>query len=91
MYDSDGISGEKVDFMLKMRSSNRNRVQDFSDKFGCEFVAGKKPWGNVKADVYMPCATQNEILLDDAKAMVKLGVPVLNEVSNMPTTNEAIA
>ncbi len=91
VYDSDGISGEKVDFMLKMRSSNRNRVQDFSDKFGCEFVAGKKPWGNVKADVYMPCATQNEILLDDAKAMVKLGVPVLNEVSNMPTTNEAIA
>lgn len=74
-----------------MRASNRNRVQDYSDKYGCEFVAGKKPWGNVKADVYMPCARQNEVLLDDAIAMVKLGVPVLNEVSNMPTTNEAIA
>lgn len=91
IYDKDGVSGEKVDFLLEMRSSNRNRVQDYADKFGCEFVAGKKPWGNVKADIYMPCATQNEIRLEDAKAMVKLGVPVLNEVSNMPTTNEAIA
>lgn len=91
IYDKDGVSGEKVDYMLEMRSSNRNRAKDYADKFGCEFVAGKKPWGNVKADIYMPCATQNEVNLDDAKAMVKLGVPVLNEVSNMPTTNEAIA
>ena len=91
IYDPDGVSGEKIDYMLEMRSSNRNRVQDYADKFGCEFVAGKKPWGHVKADVYMPCARQNEVLLEDAEAMVKLGVPVLNEVSNMPTTNEAIA
>ena len=91
VYDPDGVSGEKIDYLLEMRASNRNRVQDYSDKYGCEFVAGKKPWGNVKADVYMPCARQNEVLLDDAIAMVKLGVPVLNEVSNMPTTNEAIA
>ncbi len=91
IYDPDGVTGEKIDYLLEMRASNRNRVQDYSDKYGCEFVAGKKPWGNVKADVYMPCARQNEVLLDDAIAMVKLGVPVLNEVSNMPTTNEAIA
>lgn len=91
IYDPDGVSGEKVDYMLEMRASNRNRVQDYADKFGVKFVAGKKPWGNVKADVYMPCARQNEILLEDAEAMVKLGVPILNEVSNMPTTNEAIA
>ena len=91
IVDNDGVSGEKIDYMLEMRASNRNKVQDYADKFGCEFVAGKKPWGNVKADIYMPCARQNEILLEDAQAMVKLGVPVLNEVSNMPTTNEAIA
>ncbi len=91
VYDADGVSGEKVDYLLEMRASNRNRAQDYAEKFGCEFFAGKKPWGNVKADVYMPCATQNEVDLEDAKAMVKLGVPVLNEVSNMPTTNEAIA
>ena len=91
IFDPDGVGGEKVDYMLEMRASNRNKVKDYADKFGVEFVEGKKPWGNVKADVYMPCARQNEILLEDAEAMVKLGVPVLNEVSNMPTTNEAMA
>ncbi len=90
VYDEDGISGEKVDYMLEMRASNRNKVKDYADKYGVQFVEGKKPWGNVKADVYMPCARQNEILLDDAIAMVKKGVSVLNEVSNMPTTNEAL-
>ena len=91
ILDKDGVSAEKVDYMLEMRASNRNLVKDYADKFGCEFVAGAKPWGNVKADVYMPCARQNEILLDDARKMVALGVPILNEVSNMPTTNEALA
>jgi len=91
ILDKDGVSGEKVDYLLEMRASGRNRVQDYADKFGVEFFAGQKPWGNVKADIYMPCARQNEIVLDDAKEMVKLGIPVLNEVANMPTTNEAIA
>ena len=91
IYDPDGVSGEKIDYMLEMRASGRNKVQDYADKFGCEFVAGKKPWGNVKADIYMPCAMQNEIRIEDAQAMVKLGVKYLNEVSNMPTTNEALA
>ncbi|MBP5159338.1 MAG: NADP-specific glutamate dehydrogenase [Lachnospiraceae bacterium] len=88
----DGMNDEKIDYMLEMRASNRNRVQDMADKFSdVKFVAGKKPWGNVKADVYMPCALQNEIRIEDAKAMVDLGVKYLNEVSNMPTTNEALA
>ena len=92
VIDKDGISTfEKINYMLEMRASNRNRVQDYADKFKCEFVAGKKPWGNIKADIYMPCATQNEIQLDDAKKMVELGIKYLNEVSNMPSTNEAIA
>ena len=90
IYDRDGVSGEKIDYMLEMRASGRNKVKDYADKFGCEFVAGKKPWGNVKADIYMPCAMQNEIRIEDAKAMVSLGVKYLNEVSNMPTTNEAL-
>ena len=91
VYDKDGISGKKIDYMLDMRNSNRNRVQDYADKFGVEFVAGKKPWGNVKADIYMPCATQNEIRIEDAEAIVKMGVKIVNEVANMPTTNEALA
>ena len=91
ILDEDGVSGEKIDYMLEMRASGRNKVQDYADKYGCKFFAGKKPWGNVKADVYMPCAMQNEIRIEDAKEIVKLGVKYLNEVSNMPTTNEALA
>ncbi len=91
-YIPNGITKEMIDYMLVMRSSNRNRVQDLADKFqGVEFVAGKKPWGNVKADIYMPCATQNEIRIEDAEAIVKMGVKIVNEVANMPTTNEAMA
>ncbi|MCQ2602359.1 MAG: NADP-specific glutamate dehydrogenase [Clostridia bacterium] len=91
ILDKDGISGEKIDYMLEMRASGRNRVQDYADKYGCEFFAGQKPWGNVKADVYMPCARQNEIVLEDAKKMVDLGMPWRSEVANVPTTNGAVA
>ena len=91
IYDPDGVKGEKIDYMLEMRASGRNAVKDYADKYGCEFVPGKKPWGNVVADVYMPCAMQNEIRIEDAKAMVAAGVKYLNEVSNMPTTNDALA
>ena len=88
----NGITKEMIDYMLVMRNSGRDKVQDLADKFkGVEFVAGKKPWGNVKADIYMPCATQNEIRIEDAKAIVEMGVKIVNEVSNMPTTNEALA
>lgn len=91
VYDPDGISGEKIDYMLEMRASLRDRVQDYADKFGVQFFPGQKPWGNVKADIYMPCATQNEIRLEDAEKIVAMGVKIVNEVSNMPTTNEALA
>ena len=91
IYDKDGVSTkEKVDFMLEMRASCRNRVEDYADKFGVPFFAGKKPWGE-KVDVIMPCATQNEVNLDDAKKMVENGLKYYVEVSNMPTTNEAVA
>ena len=91
VYDKDGINTqEKVDFMLEMRASCRNRVEDYADKFGVPFFAGQKPWGE-KVDVIMPCATQNEVNLDDAKKMVANGLKYYVEVSNMPTTNEAVA
>jgi glutamate dehydrogenase (NADP+) len=91
IYDPDGVSGEKIDYMLDMRNSVNQRTQDYSDKFGVQFFPGQKPWGNVKADIYMPCACQNEINLEDAKRTVELGcVKYLNEVANMPTSNEAI-
>lgn len=91
IYDKDGIATEeKINFMLEMRSSCRNRVQDYADKFGVPFFAGQKPWGE-KVDVIMPCATQNEVDVEEAKKIVANGVKYYVEVSNMPTTNEAVA
>ncbi len=91
IYDPDGISTpEKVAYMLEMRASCRNRVQDYADKFGVEFFAGQKPWG-VKADIIMPCATQNEVDMKEAEMIVANGVKYYVEVSNMPTTHEAVA
>lgn len=91
VYIPNGIKMEEIPYMLEMQASRKNIVKMFADKFGYEFHAGQKPWGNVKADVYMPCARQNEIELEDAKKIVALGVKYLNEVANMPTTNEAMA
>lgn len=89
IYDPDGVSTqEKLDFMLKMRSENLT-VDEYAKKFGVEFFPGKKPWG-VKADIIMPCATQNEVDIHQAKKIVANGVQYYIEVSNMPTTNDAL-
>ena len=91
VYDESGINtDEKINFMLEMRASGRNKVQDYADKFGVPFFAGEKPWG-VKADIIMPCATQNEVDVAEAEKIVANGVKYYVEVSNMPTTNEAVA
>ena len=91
IYDPDGVATEeKINFMLEMRASCRNRVEDYADKFGVQFFKGEKPWG-VKADILMPCATQNEVREADAEKIIANGVKYYVEVSNMPTTNEAIA
>ena len=91
IYDKDGVNTEeKINYLLEMRASCRNRVEDYADKFGVPFFKGEKPWG-VKVDIIMPCATQNEVDIEDAKAIVSNGVKYYVEVSNMPTTNEALA
>ncbi len=89
IYDPNGFNEEKVNFMLEMRASGRDKVQDYADKFGVEFFAGQKPWGT-KVDVCMPCATQNEINIAEAKKIVASGIKYYVEVANMPTTNEAM-
>ena len=90
IYDADGITtDEKINYMLEMRDSCRDKVQDYADKFGVPFYAGEKPWG-VKADIIMPCATQNEVGMAEAEKIVANGVKYYVEVSNMPTTNEAV-
>ncbi len=91
IYDKDGIATEeKINFMLEMRASGRDKVQDYADKFGVPFFAGKRPWEQ-KVDVVMPCATQNEVGLEDAKNIIANGVKYYVEVANMPTTDEAVA
>ena len=91
IYDPDGIcTEEKINYLLEMRASCRDRAQDYADKFGVQFFPGEKPWG-VKVDIAMPCATQNEINMAEAEKMVANGVPYYIEVANMPTTNEALS
>lgn len=91
VYDEDGISGDKVDYMVEMRASLRDCCKDYADKYNVPFYEGQKPWGRVKADVYMPCATQNEINADDAERMIEEGTSkLLIEVANMPTKADAV-
>ena len=85
----NGMTMADVDYMLTSRSNGESKAE-YANKVGAKFVANVKPWGLVKADVYMPCATQNEILLEEAKKAVELGVKYINEAANMPTSNEAI-
>ena len=90
IYDPDGISGEKVDYMLELRSSGEDIVEPYVEKYpGAKFFAGKKPWEQ-KVDIALPCATQNELNGDDAKQLIANGVQMVAEVSNMGCTPEAI-
>jgi glutamate dehydrogenase (NADP+) len=88
----NGITKDMIDYMLVMRASNRNKVQDMADKFPgqCKFTAGKKSWV-VKCDIAMPCAFQNELAEEDAKMLLANGVKYVAEVSNMGCQPAAIA
>ena len=90
VYDKDGITGEKIDFLLELRASGNNRAEDYVKKFPtAEFHAGKRPW-EVKCDVAIPAATQNELHLEDAKNLVENGCRCVVEAANMPSTLDAI-
>ena len=90
IYDPEGITTkEKIDYMLEMRASGRNRVQDYADKFGVEFFPGQKPFGQ-KVDIVMPAAMQNDVRMGEAKKIVANGIKYYIEVANMPTTNDAL-
>jgi glutamate dehydrogenase (NADP+) len=90
IYDPEGISGEKIDYMLELRATNQDIVEPYAEEFPeATFYPGKRPW-EVKVDVAMPCATQNELDGDDAKKLVDNGVICIAEGANMPSTPEAI-
>ncbi|MBQ3124252.1 MAG: NADP-specific glutamate dehydrogenase [Clostridia bacterium] len=92
IYDPDGVTaGEKEDYLLELRASGKNICAPYAEKFpNATFYPGKKPWG-VKADLYIPCATQNEITMKEAEEMVANGCKFICEGSNMPTTNDALS
>jgi len=89
IYDENGVTGEKINYMLDIRNSNRDQIKDYADKYNVPFFAGKRPWEQ-KVDIALPCATQNEMNGDDAKALIKNGVICVTEGANMPCTPEAI-
>ena len=90
IYDPKGVTGKKIEYLLEMRNSGRDKVKDYADRYGCAFYPGEKPWG-VPADVYMPCATQNDVNINSAKKIAASGAKYYIEVANMPTTNDALA
>lgn len=90
IYDADGISGEKIDFMLEMRASGNNRAESYAEKFpSAVFHKGKSPW-EAKVDIAIPCATQNELTEADAMKLIANGVLCVTEAANMPCTLDAI-
>ena len=89
IYDEAGISGEKIEYMLDLRATCNDVVQPYAEKFGAVFVADRRPW-EVKTDIALPCATQNELNEEDAKMLIKNGVMCVGEISNMGCTPEAI-
>lgn len=90
IYDKEGISGDKIEYMLDLRATNNDVVAPYAEQFPeAEFFAGRKPW-EVKVDIALPCATQNELNGEDAKLLIDNGVIVVGEISNMGCTPEAI-
>ena len=90
IIDEDGIDAEKLAFVQELKNVRRGRIREYAEKFtSAKYYEGKRPWQLVKTDVAMPCATQNELELDDAKALVAGGCMCVCEGANMPTTLEA--
>lgn len=87
VYDANGIN---LEVLRQVKEIERGRVSDYAQRTGAEFHAGQRPWG-LKVDVALPCATQNELELDDAKTLINNGTKAVVEGANMPTTPEAIA
>ena len=90
VYDPEGISGEKIDYMLELRASGDDIVAPYAEKYpSATFYPGRRPWEQ-KVDIALPCATQNEVSGEDAAQLVANGVKLVAEVSNMGCTPEAI-
>jgi glutamate dehydrogenase (NADP+) len=89
IYVPEGITREQWEYVMELKNVNRGRIREFAEKYGCKYVAGERPWGEV-ADIALPSATQNEINGEQAAMLVKNGIFAVSEGANMPSTPEAI-
>jgi len=89
VYDPEGLTEEKIAYMLELRDSNNDVIEPYAAKFNAKFFAGKRPWEQ-KVDIALPCATQNELNGDDARLLIANGVLCVGEISNMGCTPDAI-
>ncbi len=90
VYDKDGITREKLDWIMELKNFRRGRIYEYADEFkSAEYLSGKRPW-HLKCDVALPCATQNEINAEDARELVKNGCIAVTEGANMPSEPGAI-
>lgn len=90
VHDPEGINREKLDFIMDLKNNRGGRIREFADHFQCEFYEGERPW-KVKCDIAFPCATQNELNGEEAKALISNGAFCVAEGANMPSSSEAIA
>ena len=89
IYDPEGITSEKLAFVKKLKENSSARISEYAKKYNVDFIEGKTPW-ELKCDIALPCATQNELNEDDAKALTENGCFVVAEGANMPSTTEAV-
>lgn len=89
IYDPEGISKEKLEYVFDLKNVQRGRIKEYADKYGCKYVAGGRPWGE-KCTIALPSATQNELNGDDAKQLLANGCMAVSEGANMPSTPEAV-
>ena len=89
IYDPEGIKDEKFNFIMDLKNNRRGRIKEYADKFNVEYFEGKRPW-NIKCDIALPCATQNEINKNDAENLIKNNCICVAEGANMPSDPGAI-
>jgi glutamate dehydrogenase (NADP+) len=90
IIDHDGIDTEKLEYVMDLKNYRRGRIKEYADEYKCEYHEGKRPWGLADAEIALPCATQNEVNLEEAKALIERGCYVVSEGANMPTEPEAV-
>ena len=89
IYDKNGITAEKLAFVMDLKNNKRGRIKEYAEAFQCEYFEGNRPW-SIKCDIALPCATQNELNGEDAKTLLNNGCICVSEGANMPSTPEAI-